>query len=140
MDKVETAEHLKNEESAIKKFCDSKNCKFTKLPKYDIDFLIHKDGHGVAFAEVKCRTHNYENFPTQFLSFHKYQSLKDCGRWLPAYLICQYTNGIYFINIKDIPLNSIKLGGRNNPRPHCPNDIEFLIHFNRSLMKKIGNN
>ncbi len=140
MDRVETAVHIENELAVIQKFCTIKKCGFIKLPKFDIDFLIHKDGDGVAFAEVKCRPHNYEHFPTQFLSFHKYQSLKDCGRWLPAYFICQYTDGIYIININDIPLNNIKLGGRNNPRPYCPNDIEYLIHFDRSLMKKIGNN
>ena len=137
MDRVETQQHINNEVQAIKEFCKVKQCNYTKLPKFDIDFLIHKDGNGIAFIEVKCRTNKYNDFDTQFLSFHKYQRLMNCNRYLPAYFLCKYTDGIYFIHANSIPLNNIKLGGRNKPRSYCPNDVEFLIHFDRSLMTKL---
>ncbi len=137
MDRVETKEHINNEIKAIQEFCKVKNCTFTKLPKFDIDFLIDKNGKGIAFMEVKCRTHKYKDFSTQFLSFHKYQSLMNCNKYLPAYFLCKYTDGIYYIHVNLIPLNNIKKGGRNEPRCYCPNDIEFLIHFDRSLMTRL---
>tara|TARA_R110002126_G_scaffold51780_7_gene141464 strand:+ start:48 stop:458 length:411 start_codon:yes stop_codon:yes gene_type:complete len=133
----ETQEHRDNEIKAIKEFCTKKNCDYIKLPKYDLDFLIHKGGKGIAFAEIKCRTHKFRAFPTQMLSFIKYNSLIKCSKWLPCYFMCQYTDGIYFIEVNEIPLSEIALGGRNNPRPERPNDVEFLIHFDRGLMKKL---
>lgn len=137
MDRVETKEHINNEIQAIKEFCKVKQCNYTKLPKFDIDFLIDRGGTGVAFIEVKCRTHKYNDFDTQFLSFHKYQSLMNCNRYLPAYFLCKYSDGVYYIHVNLIPLNNIKLGGRNQPRSYCPNDVEFLIHFDRALMTKL---
>ena len=40
MDRVETKQHINNEVQAIKEFCKVKQCNYTKLPKFDIDFLI----------------------------------------------------------------------------------------------------
>jgi len=126
-----------NEIDVIRKFCNKKNCDFTKLPKYELDFLIHREGKGLAFAEVKCRTHKFTDFNTQIISFIKLTKMLKCSQWLPSYFICSYTDGIYFIEVNKIPLNNIMLGGRNNPRPERPNDVEFLIHFERSFMTKI---
>ena len=137
MNRVETKEHKNNEIQAIEHFCKVKQCNYTKLPKFDIDFLIDRGGNGVAFIEVKCRTHKYNDFDTQFLSFHKYQSLMNCNRYLPAYFLCKYTDGIYYIHANLIPLDNIKIGGRSQPRSYCPNDVEFLIHFDRALMTKL---
>lgn len=133
----ETQQDRNNELNTINEFCSVKRCDFTKLPKYELDFLIHKKGKGIAFAEVKCRTHRFEDFPTQIMSFIKFSKMLECSKWLPCYFICNYTNGIYFLEVNEIPLNKIEKGGRNNPRPERPNDIEFLIHFNRCLMRKL---
>ena len=61
----------------------------------------------------------------------------NCSKWLPCFLIVKYTDGIFYIDAKDIPNENIKIGGRNNPRKERPNDVEPLIHFKRSLFKKI---
>jgi len=133
----ETAQDREREINVIDNFCKIQRCDFTKLPKYELDFLIHRNGTGIAFAEVKCRTHKFGAFPTQILSFIKLSKMLECSKWLPCYFICSYTDGIYFIEVNKIPLKNIRLGGRNNPRPERPNDVEFLIHFERSLMTKL---
>lgn len=133
----ETQKDRDNEIEAIKIFCKGMSCDYSKLPKYDLDFLLHRNKKAVAFAEVKCRTHSFNSFPTQMLSFIKYGELVKVSKWLPCFFICRYTDGVYYLDIKDIPLDNIKLGGRNKPRAGRPNDIEFLIHFNRDLMQKI---
>ena len=133
----ETQAHRDNEIKAVEYFCKSMKCNYVKLPKYDIDFLLTRNGKGIAFAEVKCRTHTFSSFKTQMLSFIKYGEMLKVNKWLPCYFICQYSDGIYYINVNDIPLDNITKGGRNNPRAERPNDIEFLIYFNRDLMKLI---
>ncbi len=61
----------------------------------------------------------------------KYSELK------PTYLIIKYNDGIYFIDFKDIPTENIKYGGRKIVRNGSTNDKEWLITFNRSILKKI---
>jgi hypothetical protein len=134
---VETQEHRDNELQAIHKFCSVKHCEFTKLPKYELDFLIHRNGKGIAFAEVKCRNHKFDTFENEIVSFIKLSKMLECSKWLPCYFITQYVDEMYYIEVNKIPLDNIKLGGRNNPRPHRPNDVEFLINFNRQLMTKL---
>lgn len=133
----ETIEHRNHEREAINEFCLAKDCEFTKLPKYELDFLLHRSGVGLAFAEVKCRTHNFTDFPTQIMSFIKYSKMLECSEWLPCYFICRYLDGIHYIEVNKIPLDNIRLGGHKNPRPERPNDVEFLIHFDRKLMVKL---
>jgi hypothetical protein len=132
----EKKEDLENEIAVIKEFGKAMKCEYQKLPKFDVDFLLARNGKVVAFAEVKCRTHSFNAFPTQMLSFTKYYELDKFGKNFPCFFICRYTDGIYYIESKEIPLDNIEKGGRE-PRPHRPNDIEYLIHFDRSLMKQI---
>lgn len=133
----ETQQDRNNELTAIETFCDKMKCDYIKLPKYDIDFLLSRGGTAIAFAEVKCRTHEFYAFKTQMLSFIKYTSMLNTAKWLPTYFICKYTDGIYYIDVDSIPLNNIEKGGRNKPRKERPNDIEYLTHFDRLLMKKL---
>ena len=134
----ETEKDRSNEIEAIQEFCNYMKCDYVKLPKYDVDFLLTRKQKGVAFAEVKCRTHKFDSFKTQMLSFIKYSELVKVNRWLPCYFICRYEDGVWYISVDDIPLDNIMKGGRANPRQERPNDIEFLIHFNRDLMNKIN--
>jgi hypothetical protein len=133
----ETQRDRDNEIAAIDEFCQAKGCKFTKLPKFELDFLIHKNGNAIAFGEIRCRNHEYSAFRTQIISFYKISRMIKCAKWLPCYFICKYTDGIYYIEVSQIPLDEIKWGGHNNPRPERPNDLEWLIHFDRKLMKQL---
>jgi hypothetical protein len=134
----ETNEHRYYEREAIIDFCYAKDCQYTKLPKYELDFLLHRNGKGLAFAEVKCRTHRFCDFDTQIMSFIKLSKMIECAKWLPCYFICRYTDGIYYIELSKIPLDNIRIGGHKNPRPERPNDVEWLIHFDRKLMCKLS--
>lgn len=133
----ETETDRKNELEVISIFCKKMNCNFQKLRKYDLDFLLYRNEKSVAFAEVKCRTHSFDKFDTQIISLKRHKELMNCSKWLPCFLIVKYTDGIFYIDAKDIPNENIKIGGRNNPRKERPNDVEPLIHFKRSLFKKI---
>ena len=67
----ETEKDLMNDKKTIEKFCEVRKCEYMKMPKWDLDFLIHKDGYGISFAEVKVRNQSYSSFPTQMLALNK---------------------------------------------------------------------
>jgi len=134
---AETQADRINELAVIQNFCKHMKCDYCKLPKFDIDFLLTRNGKGVAFAEVKCRPQKYADFKTQILSFIKFSEFVKVSKWLPCYFICRYEDGDYFIDVNNIPLDKIEYGGRKKPRPNFANDNEFLIHFDRTLMTKV---
>ena len=133
----ETKEDVYNESEVIKKFCNWTDSEFFKLPQFEIDFLIYKNDINVAFAEVKCKKNDYNSFKEEFIGLPKYFSLKKYSQLKPTYLIIKYNDGIYFIDFKDIPTEIIKYGGRKIVRDGSTNDKEWLITFNRSVLKKI---
>jgi hypothetical protein len=133
----ETEKDLINEKKTIEKFCEVRKCEYMKMPKWDLDFLIHKDGYGIAFAEVKVRNQSYSSFPTQMLALNKLNGLLRSNEYLPSYIIYKYTDGIYYIHVKDIESNEIKYSGWNKERKGSKHDKEWLTYFDRALMKKL---
>ena len=133
----ETKQDRINEIRVINKFCRKYNFQYKKLGQFDLDFELYKNKKPIAYAEIKCRTHHFNQFETQFISVKRYNEFKEYSKKKPCVLIVQYTDGIYFVNTKKIPKKDIKVGGRKNPRPNMPNDIEPLVHFKRSLFKKM---
>ena len=133
----ETESDLNNELYVIKEFCKSKKCEYSKLPKWDLDFLIHKNGKGVAFVEVKCFNNSYSKFDTQMINLRKLNGLLRANEYLPSYFVCKYTDGIYYIHVKDIQSVDIRHGGWNKEREGSSSDKEWLLYFKRNLMKKL---
>ncbi len=133
----ETKEDIQNEREVIKEFCKKFECDFFKLPKFDIDFLIHRNDKVVAFAEIKCKKNNFKSYSKEFIGLHKYFSLKKYSEIYPTFLIIRFFDGIYYINLKQIPTDNIKYGGRKIEREDATNDKEWLVNFDRILFKKL---
>ena len=126
--KFETPKDLRNEHEVIEAFCDKYGTEFTKMPNWDIDYLIHKKGKAECFAEVKNYTYTYVQYERQLLSMIKLGKLNACTKYLPTILLMRWGCGtIGWIRIEKIQ-GVIKWGGRT-PRIGSKNDKEFLIYF-----------
>ena len=118
-----TGQDLSNEIEIITYVCEKWKTDYHKLPKWDLDFMLHRDGNAVAFAEVKKSTKSFMQYPTQFISLQKINHLRRSQEYLESVLIYAYTDGIYYIKIDDIRGNVVYRG--RNPRPGSTNDMEW---------------
>jgi hypothetical protein len=134
----ETETDLKNESRTLGIFCQYMKCDWQKLPKWDVDALLFRNGSGVGFAEVKNYTSTSLQYPSGMLSINKLQKLIECARFLPVVLIVNHADKLGYIKIDDIS-GGIEMGGRK-PRVGSTNDIEWVIKFDKSPIVWIYDN
>jgi len=126
--KFETNEDLAREHVTIGAFCKKYGTEFTKLPDWDIDYIVHRKGKAECFAEVKTYTTTHGAYPSAMLSMIKLGKLNSCSKYLPTVLIMKWSCGtIGWIRIEKIH-GVIKWGGRP-PRNGSTNDKEFIIYY-----------
>jgi len=124
----ETNEDLAREHSTIGAFCKKYKTEFTKMPQWDIDYIVHKNGRAECFVEVKNYTSKYGDYERQMISMLKLGKLIACSKYLPTILLMKWACGtIGWIRIEKIT-GVIKWGGRK-PREGAANDQEFLIYY-----------
>jgi len=126
--KFESPQDLLNENETIEAFCSKYGTEFTKMPDWDIDYLIHKNGKAECFAEVKNYTTPYGQYPSAMLSMIKLGKLNRCATYLPTLLLMKWSCGtIGWIRIEKIH-GVIKWGGRKE-REGATHDKEFIIYY-----------
>jgi len=126
--KFETDEDLKKEEATISAFCSKYGTDFTKMPEWDIDYIVHRQGKAECFAEVKNYTTRYGTYPSAMLSMMKLGKMNICSRYLPTVLIMKWSCGtIGWIRTEKIH-GEIRWGGRKE-RLGSSNDKEFIIYY-----------
>jgi hypothetical protein len=107
--------------------------------KDHIDFYAVRDNATVAFMELKVRKNSSTTYPTVFLALRKWLSLyiAHIHTGLPCIFVVKFTDGIRFINVKDVDLrNRLTYGG--NSRKQAWNDTEPLIEVPIDEMDQLG--
>lgn len=133
MKKFESNSDLAKEHQTIGVFCETYNTNFTKLPDWEIDYLVSKKGKAKCFVEVKNYTFDFDKYDTCMISLIKIGKMIKAKDYLPVVLLMRWGCGTKgWINLTDIK-GEIKWGGRK-PRDGAANDQEFLIYYPRSAV------
>lgn len=108
----------------------------TDEAKYSKHDFVLKIGKWTAIAEYKRRTHKFGTYPDATLSETKWTYLRSFNG--PAFIIFEFTDGIYVADINHIPNLLAYLGGRTrNTRDQwdvhmCVQiPLEFLVPLNK---------
>jgi len=113
------------------------NCSPTKLAKFNsIDFALTRDGNVSGWMEIKRRTNAHDKYPTYMISFDKWKNLilTANASQLPAFLVVQFTDGLYYLH-SHIPPTHIEVGGRFDRNDS--QDVEPVAHFKHELLTPI---
>ena len=114
-------------------------CSFVERDTYNpIDYNCVRNGQVVAYAELKCRDHNYGRFDTLFIDEQKLETLRKnymldkkpnllCIRWNDC-------DGYYEVNLEE-KFKVVK-GGRTT-KYREPNDIDYVEHIPINKFKLI---
>ena len=126
---IETEEDLRREKKAIETYVSLFRGSYQKLDKYDIDYKVFdKDGLLIAYAEVKGSFRQiYNAYPVQ-VAVKKLVKLLD--KRLNPVIIWACDDGIIYGDLEKL-VGTIKLGGRNIPRPEAVNDVELMAYFEK---------
>lgn len=130
----ETRKDLQKEISALRKIAVRTTP--VKLPlRYEIDFAMVDGDKICAFAEVKCRTNPFGQYPTLMISAAKLISgitlsgMTGCPFWL----IVQWTDKIGALEIDSLSRFTMGIGGRWDRGDE--QDIEPVVHIPTSAFK-----
>jgi len=129
----ETKENLAKEKKVIEAFCKLFGCSAMKMPQWDVDFLLYRDGKAIAFAEVKNYTCSSNQYREGILSLQKLGSLMMCSKYLEAILVAGFTDRIGWINVKNME-GRVEWGGRTQ-REGSANDMEFVLKYDYKYME-----
>tara|TARA_R110000796_G_scaffold197524_1_gene313856 strand:+ start:1095 stop:1523 length:429 start_codon:yes stop_codon:yes gene_type:complete len=126
-------------ESDVARALESRwDCRLHKLPKqYRMDYFATRGGVGLAFIEVKCRTHSSTRYKTLMLSLAKYMAAKTMGQatGLPVFLVSRYTDATKFVSLMqdDFPMS---MGGRT-ATSRDERDLEPIIQIPTERMSDL---
>lgn len=130
----ETRKDLQNEIDALRKI--SVKTTPMKLPlAYKIDFALMDGDKIVCWAEVKCRTNRYGQYPTLMISMAKLISgITLSGMTgFPFWLIVKWTDKIGALEINGLSKFEMGSGGRRDRGDD--QDIEPVCHIPTSAFK-----
>lgn len=112
-------EATKAKEQALGEYVAKKwKCDLQKVSiKYHVDCLALREGAGIAWVELRCRSNDMLQYPTLMISLAKVQGAKrleqDTG--LPVFLAVEWTDKIAFTNLAQADF-TLGFGGRNDMR------------------------
>jgi len=89
------------------------NCLFKDMGRLSpVDFVVNRHERPSAVVEVKCRPHPLERYPTAWCNDRKYDWLLSwsAGLRVPGFFVLKFTDGVFWINVKDIPPDT-RMGG-----------------------------
>lgn len=133
----ETSKDRRNE-SDVARILESRwDCRLHKMPKsYRLDYFATRDRNPVAFIEVKCRTHSFNQFPTLILSLGKYLSAQSISSatGIPSLLVARFPDSLAYVSLmNDFP---ISMGGRT-ATARDERDFEPVIEIPTERMVKL---
>jgi len=110
-----------------------------KLPiKYKLDYaLTYRDmKHVYAFVEAKRRKVPKDKYPWLILSLQKFYALQDAvGVGIRAFLVFEFDDGTFFIEMRDFQSPRITINGRTDRND--PDDIEPVVCIPRDIWRKV---
>jgi hypothetical protein len=136
----ETDKDLEEERLAAKEVGEIWGVIFVKNKKFHpIDWHILKNGMYYGSAEFKRRYRLSTEYSTVFISQPKFEALYAAARRKGySYFIVRFDDGIFYIDIMNIPLDKgFKLKGRTDRKGIAPNDIEPILEIPMSRMVKL---
>ena len=129
----ENEEDLKAELEIAERFAATKDAELSKLSWKELDFIVHKDGIGLCFIEVKNYNIPHDKYEFQVISLNKIKKMTVFDGFMPAYLVVKYSDDvIMYSHVKNLK-GEIKHGGRDE-REGSANDKEWLLYINKESL------
>ena len=113
----EKPEDIAAERTALDKACEIWKCTAEKLPiKYELDYLLLREGKGVAWLEIKSRTNTRLAYPTYMISLGKIMAARRLSEasQLPSFLLIQWSDACGYIRIDSLLDFRTAVGGRTD--------------------------
>ena len=103
------------------------------------DYIGVKDGRTVFIAELKTRNNPSTQYPTVYLSAHKWITLLQgaLGLGVTPLFIVRFTDVVMYKRITEIDARKSTMAGRFD-RPDAPNDVELMILVPVSEMRVLA--
>jgi hypothetical protein len=92
-------------------------CRVEEFPALcKVDWWAARDFRMAALLELKCRKANHDKYDTVYLALAKWFALKDGAASLStcSMFVVRFTDGIWFIPIKDVDTSDVIIAGRND--------------------------
>lgn len=124
-----TLEDTAREDAACKVLERAWKCKTHRTAYLDgLDLCVLRDGRTVGIGEIKNRTNLSTQYPTIYVSFHKYHRLVFAAAALEVkgIFVVNYADKLCWIDVKDIDARRHGILGRTD-REDAPNDTELII-------------
>ena len=113
----EKPEDIVAERTALDKACEVWKCVAEKLPmKYELDYLLLREGKGVAWLEIKSRTNTRLAYPTYMISLGKIMAARRLSEasQLQSFLLIQWSDACGYIRIDSLLDFRTAVGGRTD--------------------------
>ena len=84
--------------------------------KYELDYLLLREGKGVAWLEIKSRTNTRLAYPTYMISLGKIMAARRLSEasQLPSFLLIQWSDACGYIRIDSLLDFRTAVGGRTD--------------------------
>lgn len=126
----ENAETLRLERATADYLEERLGGQLIKMPmKLSLDFLVMKDGAGVAFVEVRNRSNAMRQYPTYMLSLYKVLAASSLTQatGLPSFLAVQWTDACGIVKLPPMDGMAVGYGGHNSRND--PQDMEPMCYI-----------
>ena len=113
----ERPENIVAERAALKRACEVWRCSAEKLPmKYELDYLLLREGRGVAWLEIKSRTNVRSAYPTYMISLGKVMAARRLSEatQFPSFLLVQWANVCGYVRLDSLLDFRTAVGGRTD--------------------------
>ena len=115
--KYEKPEDIVAERTALDRACEIWKCTAEKLPiRYELDYLLLREGRGVAWLEIKSRTNARTAYPTYMISFGKIMAARRLSEasQLPSFLLVQWSDYCGYVRLDSLLDFRTGVGGRTD--------------------------
>jgi hypothetical protein len=115
--RYESDSDRKGEADLLSFVCRRWDCTAEKLSdRYELDYLLLRNGVGCAWLELKIRTNAKAAYPTYMISFGKIMAARRLsgGSKLPSFLAVQWTDGIHYTRLDEVKRFEVAIGGRRD--------------------------
>jgi hypothetical protein len=113
----EKPEDIVAERTALDRACEVWKCMAEKLPmKYELDYLLLREGKGVAWLEIKSRTNPRAAYPTYMISLGKIMAARRLSEasQLRSFLLVQWSDYCGYVRLDSLLDFTTAVGGRTD--------------------------
>ena len=113
----ERPEDLVAERTALDKACEVWKCTAEKLPmKYELDYLLLREGSGVAWLEITSRPNPRAAYPTYMISLGKVMAARRLSEasQFPSFLLVQWSDYCGYVRLDSLLDFRTGVGGRTD--------------------------